>query len=80
MAPEPDDETVYEDIRKGAPPSRARDRGLSVRQLSRFFDATLWKDFGDEGDVGILPSPFVSLNWSIVRVSTLYIAAFLLVW
>ncbi|KAJ3854442.1 DnaJ domain-containing protein [Lentinula lateritia] len=50
LAPEPDDETVYEDIRKGAPPSRARDRGLSVRQLSRFFDATLWKDFGDEGD------------------------------
>ncbi|KAJ3966472.1 DnaJ domain-containing protein [Lentinula raphanica] len=50
LAPEPDDETVYEDIRKGAAPSRARNRGLSVRQLSRFFDATIWKDFGDEGD------------------------------
>ncbi|KAF9067205.1 DnaJ domain-containing protein [Rhodocollybia butyracea] len=50
LAPEPDDETVYEDIRKGAPPSRAKGRGLSVRQISRFFDAKLWKDFGDEGD------------------------------
>ncbi|KAF5375590.1 hypothetical protein D9757_008538 [Collybiopsis confluens] len=50
LAPEPDDKTVYEDIRRGAPPSRARDRGLTVRQLSRFFDATLWQDFGDDGD------------------------------
>ncbi|KAE9403656.1 DnaJ-domain-containing protein [Gymnopus androsaceus JB14] len=50
LAPEPDDETVYEDIRKGAPPPRARDRGLTVRHLSRFFDATLWDGFGDEGD------------------------------
>ncbi|KIK63210.1 hypothetical protein GYMLUDRAFT_41536 [Collybiopsis luxurians FD-317 M1] len=50
LAPEPDDETVYEDIRKGAPPSRARDRGLTVRHLTRFFDATVWKEFGDDGD------------------------------
>ncbi|KAJ4479941.1 DnaJ domain-containing protein [Lentinula aciculospora] len=50
LAPEPDDETVYEHIRKGVPPSRAPDRGLSVHQLSQFFDATLWKDYGDEGD------------------------------
>ncbi|KAJ3997840.1 DnaJ domain-containing protein [Lentinula boryana] len=64
LAPEPDDETVYEDIRKGAPPSRARDRGLSVRQLSRFFDATLWKDFSDEDDgfYAIYRSLFVRLE------------------
>ncbi|KAJ7219960.1 hypothetical protein GGX14DRAFT_584783 [Mycena pura] len=38
LAPEPDDATVYEDIKKGAPPSRAQDRGLTVRHLARFDD------------------------------------------
>ncbi|KAJ7475665.1 hypothetical protein FB451DRAFT_1397073 [Mycena latifolia] len=47
LAPEPDDATVYEDIRKGAPPSRAQDRGLTVRHLSRFFDSSIWSGFGD---------------------------------
>ncbi|KAK7454543.1 hypothetical protein VKT23_011297 [Stygiomarasmius scandens] len=50
LAPEPDEQTVYEDIRKGAPPPRARDRGLTVRHLTRFFDASIWNGFGDEGD------------------------------
>ncbi|KAF7424333.1 hypothetical protein PC9H_009640 [Pleurotus ostreatus] len=49
LIPEPDAETVFEGIRKGAPPSRARDRGLTVRHLAQFFDATKWPDF-DDGD------------------------------
>ncbi|KAG6896561.1 hypothetical protein C0992_007454 [Termitomyces sp. T32_za158] len=48
--PEPDAETVYEDIRKGAPPPRARDRGLTSRHLSRFLDASLWTGFDDGPD------------------------------
>ncbi|KAJ6513437.1 DnaJ domain-containing protein [Mycena sanguinolenta] len=47
LAPEPDDATVYEDIRKGAAPSRAQDRGLTVRQLNRFFDVTIWSGVDD---------------------------------
>ncbi|KAJ7494578.1 hypothetical protein B0H11DRAFT_1857532, partial [Mycena galericulata] len=47
LAPEPDDATVYEDIRKGAAPSRAQDRGLTVRHLSRFFDASIWSGVDD---------------------------------
>lgn len=47
LAPEPDAEAVFEDIRKGAPPPRARDRGLTVRHLARFFDTTVWSGFDD---------------------------------
>ncbi|KAL0580009.1 hypothetical protein V5O48_002012 [Marasmius crinis-equi] len=50
LAPEPDEETVYQDIRTGAPPPRARDRGLTVRHLTRFLDASVWKGFGDDED------------------------------
>ncbi|KAK0495324.1 DnaJ domain-containing protein [Armillaria luteobubalina] len=51
LEPEPDAETVFEDIRKGAPPPRARDRGLTVRHLARFFDATIWSGFADDDSV-----------------------------
>jgi len=51
MAPEPDDETIYDDIRRGVPPPRARDRGLTVPQLTRFFDSSVWSSFDDEDDV-----------------------------
>lgn len=47
LTPEPDAEAVFEDIRKGAPPPRARDRGLTVRHLAQFFDATVWSGFDD---------------------------------
>ncbi|KAF7330413.1 DnaJ-domain-containing protein [Mycena venus] len=47
LAPEPDDATVYEDIRKGAAPSRAQDRGLTVRHLTRFFDSSIWSGVDD---------------------------------
>ncbi|GLB40594.1 putative dnaJ molecular chaperone homology domain [Lyophyllum shimeji] len=47
LVPEPDDETIFEDIQKGVRPSRARDRGLSARHILRFLDATLWSGFDD---------------------------------
>lgn len=47
LAPEPDAEAVFEDIRNGAPPPRVRDRGLTVRHLAQFFDATVWSGFDD---------------------------------
>ncbi|KAH7928282.1 DnaJ-domain-containing protein [Leucogyrophana mollusca] len=52
LAPEPDAEAVFENIRKGAaaPPPRAWDRGLSVRHLAQFFDATIWSAFDDSED------------------------------
>ncbi|KAK0204621.1 DnaJ domain-containing protein [Desarmillaria ectypa] len=48
LQPEPDAEKVFEDIRRGVPPPRARDRGLTVRHLARFFDATIWSGFADD--------------------------------
>ncbi|KAJ7573863.1 DnaJ domain-containing protein [Mycena floridula] len=51
LAPEPDEETVYEDIRRGAAPSKARDRGLTVNHISRFFNPSIWSGF-DDGDNG----------------------------
>ncbi|KAF5367046.1 hypothetical protein D9758_004051 [Tetrapyrgos nigripes] len=50
LVPEPDEKSVYEDIRKGAPPPRTRGRGLTARHLARFFDQTVWTGFSDEGD------------------------------
>ncbi|CAA7265571.1 unnamed protein product [Cyclocybe aegerita] len=50
LVPEPDAETVFEDIRKGVNPSnRARDRGLTVRHLARFSDTAAWSTL-DDGD------------------------------
>ncbi|TFK50070.1 DnaJ-domain-containing protein [Heliocybe sulcata] len=48
LAPEPDAETVFEDIKKGAAPPRARDRGLTVRHLAPFFDASIWSSYRDD--------------------------------
>ncbi|KAF5327698.1 hypothetical protein D9619_004517 [Psilocybe cf. subviscida] len=49
LIPEPDAETVFEDIRKGANlNSRVRDRGLTVRHLARFMDVNIWEGFDDE--------------------------------
>ncbi|PIL32166.1 hypothetical protein GSI_05411 [Ganoderma sinense ZZ0214-1] len=47
LIPEPDAAAVFEEIRTGAPPSRARDRGLTVRHLAQFFDTTIWDGFDD---------------------------------
>ncbi|KAJ7674172.1 hypothetical protein B0H17DRAFT_1161784 [Mycena rosella] len=64
LAPEPDDATVYEDIRKGAAPSRAQDRGLTVRHLTRFFDASIWSgvDDGENSFFTVYRSVFARLQ------------------
>ncbi|KAH8817667.1 hypothetical protein DL96DRAFT_1623054 [Flagelloscypha sp. PMI_526] len=59
LQPEPDAETVFEDIRRGpsSKNSKARaDRGLTARHITRFFDATVWKGFDDDN-----PDSFFSL-------------------
>ncbi|KAF8072104.1 DnaJ domain-containing protein [Lyophyllum atratum] len=50
LLPEPDEETVFQDVRKGAPPPRARDRGLTTRHLERFLESPLWSGFDDGSD------------------------------
>ena len=46
---------MFDDIRKGANlNARVRDRGLTVRHLARFFDATIWSNFEDGEDVRII--------------------------
>ncbi|KII84450.1 hypothetical protein PLICRDRAFT_365946 [Plicaturopsis crispa FD-325 SS-3] len=47
LVPEPDADTVFEDIKKGAPPPRGAGRGLTVHHLAPFFDSSMWTDFGD---------------------------------
>jgi len=49
--PEPDAEAVFEDIRRGAPPPRARDRGLTVKHLAQFFNTAIWSGFDDSENV-----------------------------
>ncbi|KAH9933672.1 DnaJ-domain-containing protein [Epithele typhae] len=47
LVPEPDAADVFEEIKKGAPPPRSRDRGLSVRHLAQFFDTAVYDGFDD---------------------------------
>ncbi|KAI5892402.1 DnaJ-domain-containing protein [Schizophyllum commune H4-8] len=49
LAPEPDDATVFEEVRRGAPPSKARDRGLTVHHLAHFF-SIVWTGYDDSAD------------------------------
>lgn len=51
LIPEPDAADVLEEIRKGAPPPRARDRGLTVRHLTQFFDISVFDGFDDGPNV-----------------------------
>lgn len=56
LAPEPDTETVFEEIRKGsnlAP--RTKDRGLTITHLAPFFDATIWQSYEDNGTKVFFP-------------------------
>lgn len=50
MIPEADSKTVFEDIKRGAPPPRARDRGLTVRHLEQFFNPSIFQGFDDGPD------------------------------
>ncbi|KAF8622578.1 hypothetical protein AX15_006923 [Amanita polypyramis BW_CC] len=49
LVPEPDADSVLDEVRRGAPP-RTRGRGMTARHLARFFDATLWSNFDDNGN------------------------------
>ncbi|KZT57907.1 DnaJ-domain-containing protein [Calocera cornea HHB12733] len=64
LAPEPDAEEVFEDIKQGTQ-KRARGNapGLTVRHLMKFFDITLWKGFDDtpDGFYGIYRNLFARL-------------------
>ncbi|KAH8994792.1 DnaJ-domain-containing protein [Lactarius akahatsu] len=50
LAPEPDAETVINDIKTGAAPARARDRGLTVRHIQAFLNPSMWSSFDDGAD------------------------------
>ncbi|KAH7102771.1 DnaJ-domain-containing protein [Auriculariales sp. MPI-PUGE-AT-0066] len=50
LAPEADAETVFEDIRRGAAPPRARDRGLTTKHVLMFFDPRIFAGFGDDSN------------------------------
>ncbi|KAI0059176.1 DnaJ-domain-containing protein [Artomyces pyxidatus] len=50
LVPEPDAETVFEDIKRGSAPTRARDRGLTVRHLEPFLNPSIWTSFDDEAN------------------------------
>ncbi|KAL7279397.1 hypothetical protein ACG7TL_007238 [Trametes sanguinea] len=47
LVPEPDAADVLDEIRRGAPPPRARDRGLTVRHLAQFFDTGIYDGYDD---------------------------------
>ncbi|KAI8969849.1 DnaJ domain-containing protein [Trametes punicea] len=47
LVPEPDAADVFDEIKRGAPPPRARDRGLTVRHLTQFFDTGIYDGFDD---------------------------------
>ena len=76
LIPEPDAETVFEDIKRGTNlSSRVRDRGLTVRHLARFFDTMAWSTWDDGENVSsrcgiVLKCSFILLT----RVSSPYIA------
>ncbi|KAI9462149.1 hypothetical protein F5148DRAFT_982880 [Russula earlei] len=49
LVPEPDAETVVNEIKKGATPSsRAHDRGLTVSHLRAFLNPSIWSSLTDE--------------------------------
>ena len=57
--PEPDAETVFEEIRKGnttaaGKAARVKGPGLTVRHLAQFFDASNWSGFDDSDSVCVL--------------------------
>lgn len=55
LIPEADAEDVFEQVKSGAKTkSRPRERGLTVRHLVKFFDATSWSGFDDSETVMFL--------------------------
>ena len=51
------------DIRRGAPPPRGKDRGLTVNHLETFLNPTVWKTFEGDGE-NVLCLFFLFFDWS----------------
>lgn len=54
LVPEPDAETVFEEVRRGSGGGRPGDRGLTVRHLAPFFNPSSWTGFDDSDSVHYL--------------------------
>lgn len=67
--PEPDAETVFEDIKRGGAPSRGRDRGLTVRHLEQFFGPSIYSGFDDGDTVRIMCSCLLYLWTNLLNQS-----------
>ena len=54
-------DTVLDGIRRGAPPPRGRDRGLTASHLNVFIDPRVWRTF--EGDGENVPYSFLRFTY-----------------
>jgi hypothetical protein len=74
---------VLDDIRRGAPPPRGKDRGLTVSHLNTFLDPRIWKTFeGDGENVLRLFLPFLNPSPCVTsrRASSPFTETFSLDW
>ena len=81
--PEADVDTVLDGVRRGAPPPRGKDRGLTASHLTAFIDPRLWKTFeGDGENVLYMFLPFLNRSTYITccRASSPFIETFSLGW
>lgn len=81
--PEVDADTVLDGIRRGAPPPRGKDRGLTVSHLNTFLNPRVWKTFeGDSENVLCMFLLFLDRSAHITcrRVSSPFIETFSLDW
>ena len=74
---------MLDGIRRGAPPPRGKDRGLTVSHLSAFIDPRIWKTFEGNGEnVLYMPLLFPDRSAYITsrRASSPFIGTFSLDW
>lgn len=76
-------DTVLDGIRRGAPPPRGKDRGLTVSHLNAFIDPRIWKTFDGNGE-NVLYMSLLFPDWSVYitsrRASSPFIGTFSLDW
>ena len=63
LVPEADVDTVLDGVRRGAPPPRGKDRGLTASHLQAFINPRIWKTFEGDGE-NVLYMFLQFLNWS----------------
>jgi len=81
--PEVDADTVLDGIRKGAPPPRRKDRGLTVSHLNTFLNPRIWKTFEGDGENVLSMFPLFldrSAHITCRRASSPFIETFSLDW